>query len=155
MNTVQDIPPDGRVGVVSNVNPHVTLFDQVLPEADLAGSPDCEAAVESQGGVRVLTVAPGTAVYQVPAGETFLLPPSLPPLVLLTCDRKHPSYVRRSRSRSCRCSCSLSSPRTSGSPPPPDWSEPPAVPPSGGEVRSDYVRSGQEVRSGLTCMPWR
>ena len=69
----RDIPPDGRVGVVSNVNPHVTLFDQVLPEADLAGAPDCDAAEESQGGVRVLAVPPGTAVDQVPVRETLLV----------------------------------------------------------------------------------
>ena len=46
------------------MNPHVALLHQVLPETDLAGAPDCEAAVETQGGVSVLTVPPGAAVDQ-------------------------------------------------------------------------------------------
>merc|ERR1719219_857566 len=63
---VHHIVPDGRAGVVSNVKPDVTLLHEVLPETDLAGAPDCEAAEEPQGGVGVLTVPPGTAVDQVP-----------------------------------------------------------------------------------------
>ena len=65
------------------MKPDVTLLHEVLPETDLAGAPDCEAAEEPQGGVGVLTVPPGTAVDQVPAGETLLvrLPPSPPPLL--------------------------------------------------------------------------
>ena len=55
------------------MKPDVTLLHEVLPETDLAGAPDCEATEESQGGVRVLTVPPGTAVDQVPAGETLLV----------------------------------------------------------------------------------
>ena len=63
------------------MEPHVTLLDEVLPEADLAWAPDCEAAEETESGVRVLTVPPGTAVDQVPAGETLLVKL---PLLLLT-----------------------------------------------------------------------
>ena len=67
------VSPDGRTGVLRNVNPDVTLLDEVLPEADLAGAPDCEAAVETQGGVSVLTVPPGAAVDQIPVRETLLV----------------------------------------------------------------------------------
>ena len=64
------------------MNPDVTLLDEVLPETDLTGAPDCEAAVEPQGGVGVLAVPPGAAVDQIPVREIFLVrlfPPPPPP----------------------------------------------------------------------------
>ena len=59
------------------MDPDVALLDQVLPEADLAGAPDCEAAVEAQGGVSVLTVPPGAAVDQIPVRQPLLVRLSL------------------------------------------------------------------------------
>ena len=55
------------------MKPDVTLLHEVLPETDLAGAPDCEAAVETQGGVSVLTVPPGAAVDQIPGREILLV----------------------------------------------------------------------------------
>ena len=57
--------PDCWVSTVRYVNPDIALLDEVLAEGDLAWSPDGEAAVEAERGVRVLTVSPGAAVDEI------------------------------------------------------------------------------------------
>ena len=60
--------PDGRSTVVSNMDAHITLLDQVVTDNELAGasSSDVDSAEQSQGRVVMLRVATGATVDMVP-----------------------------------------------------------------------------------------